>query len=254
LFRIFLILTCLGASACSLPVPIERSPRNQIAIVSGAEEVRLAHLQYMRLRQGQVLVPVRVGGVEEFCTLTRAYFNASGLSYRMCLRDTNGDGRLDRAYPRNGHRGPGLEVDVAYSVQQFPCESCDPRDDDLHRITDNGLLAAYSIAPSELQHFVRLALSSDKTFDALIQRVRPNDTAEARRVVEIATRDIRDRVAMARCTGLFSPGAALLMPFGAWIAMAAAGEERICIDEYIRTGEMPPMDRPQIGEPGSPTT
>jgi hypothetical protein len=124
----------------------------------------------------------------------------------------------------------------------------------LHRITDNGLLAAYSIAPSNSQHLVRLALSADKTFDATIQRLRPNDTAEARRVVDIATREIRDRVALARCTGLFSPGAALLMPFGAWIAMAAAGEERICIDEYIRTGEMPPMDRPQIGEPGSPAT
>jgi hypothetical protein len=68
LFRILIIMACLVASACSLSTPIERSALNEIAIVGGREEVRLAHRQYMRLRQGQVLVPVRVGGVEEFCT------------------------------------------------------------------------------------------------------------------------------------------------------------------------------------------
>lgn len=233
---------------------VERSARNEIAVVTNREEVRLAHMQYMRLRPGQVLVPARTGGGEEFCTLTRAYFNASGLSMGMCLRDTDSDGRFDMAYNRRQNRGSGTPVSVPYTTQPFPCENCQPRDDDLHRITDNGLLAAYSVAPTDMQHFVRLALSNDKTFDATLQRIRPNDTAEARRIVEIATREIRDRVAMARCTGLFSPMAALVMPFGQWIAMAAAGEERTCIDDYIRTGEMPPMDRPQIGEPGSPTT
>lgn len=123
---------------------------------------------------------------------------------------------------------------------------------DIRPITDNQALAGYSIAPRAFQGFVALALNRDPGLDAAIAGSNPANARDVRRIVDIAAREIVQRQAIARCTDLFSPLAAALVPFGQWAAMAAMSEEQACVETWMRTGQMPPYPRPADAEISTP--
>lgn len=253
MFRPLTLIAMLALAACGAPANLTPSQRNQVAIVEGQHEDRLSMGIALRLQRGQVLVPVRADAREEFCTFGRVIFVSSSPQGRSCFYDPHNQGRFTEAAQSYTTRAGTIAVNVPYRLEEFPCENCAPPPEwDVRAITDNRELAGYSIAPRQYQAFVALALDRASTLESAIASAHPTDAANVRRIVDIAAREIVQRQAIARCTDLFSPIAAALVPFGAWAAMAAMSEEQSCVESWIRTGRMPTWPRPADAEIATP--
>jgi hypothetical protein len=249
MIRSLTVMGLLALAACGAPAQLNPSQRNQVAIVENQHEDRLSLGIAVRLARGQVLVPVRADAREEFCTFGRVIFVSSSPQGRSCFYDPRNQGRFTEAAQSFTTRAGTVTVNVPYRIEEFPCENCAPPPEwDVRPITDNQQLAGYSIAPRQYQAFVAMALDRNPGLDAAIAGAHPSDAQNVRRIVGIAAAEIVQRQAIARCTDLFSPVAAALVPFGAWAAMAAMSEEQSCVENWIRTGRMPPWPRPADAE------
>jgi hypothetical protein len=180
-----------------------------------------------------------------------ALFLENNRPQMMCFRDTDGRGRFNRAYTVREQREGGVEVNIPYTIQPFPCASCAVSSADLTRISDPQVLADQSIAPPELRPYVQLALSGSPDVEAAIDRSSLPDKAAARNAVMLATREVRDRRAVAICSSQNPGGAAgMLGVIGAIAQIAGSASEQSCMAEYTRTGAMPiPPQLPPSGEP-----
>ncbi|MBP0443498.1 hypothetical protein J8J14_01790 [Roseomonas sp. SSH11] len=238
--RYAVLLTLLSLAACAT-ANIEQSTRNEIAVITSAPEGRINWTASVRVRPQQVLVPSRADGQEEFCSTSPVLFQHNGRPQPLCFRDTKNNSRFNQAFfPWQGRRGSELTVDIPYMLQPFPCVSCRPPAVDLTRVSSPQVLAEHSIAPPELRPFVQLALSGSPDVDAAIARSTRADPARTKAIVDLATREVRDRRAVAICSSQ-NPGggAAMLGLIGAIATIAGSRSEEACMDEYLRTGVMP---------------
>ncbi len=230
----------LSVAGCGLPATIEPSQRNAVAVVNSTHRDNLGRNIGLRLVAGQVLVPARAAGQEEFCTFARAIYASATPPGRSCFFDASATGRFTMAYQGFQTRGFSYGVNIPYVVGSFPCENCAPPSPlDVRDVSDPDSLASLSIAPTNLRSLVALTLRRDPELPAAIAAAHGSDAQRVSRVVDISAREVQHRRAFTQCSDFFSPVAAVLVPFGAFAAAAASQDEEDCIDRWLRTGQPP---------------
>jgi hypothetical protein len=257
-----LVLACAG---CAAPARLEPSAQTSVAVVRDAYEQRLNAFQTIRLRAGQILLPSRADGRDEFCATNGVVFSPTGNPppIRLCFSDPASAGRLTLGHFVYATRAEGLEVSVPYSLQPFADRvggppicggiiGCGRNNPDLTAVRDPQQMAERSIAPPDIRPFVQLSLANSPDLEPSIRRVAESRaagrgpdavTAEAARIsamTAVATREVRDRRAQAICGGQNPGPAAGFMGLIGNIAVIIGGlSERSCWEEYERTGVMP---------------
>jgi hypothetical protein len=238
--RVILASTIL-LSGCAVAT-VERSTRNEVAVATAPVEQRLNFAVSIRVRQQQVFLPSRADGQEEFCSSSPTFFVSNSVRpMPMCFRDLDRRGRFNRAYTiRESRSGGGVEVNIPYTLQAFPCSPCVVSAADLTEVTDPQLLADHSIAPAALRPFVQVALTNPLQLDAAITQAAPHDPEMVKATALLAAREVRDRRAIAICSANNPGGAAALFGVIGNIATIAGGlSEGRCMDAYMETGAMP---------------